>query len=390
MVAATGGYHMTLPTPFRSVLKSRPIAAPAPQASAPARRRAAALVAQLQDFRPAELAAAWRARAPGAAFWRPVGASILLHIGALAGLVLLHHATFRTAEPAKIEVALAPSDPDARVGPLAGIAWASEAERTAVMALLDARRSASLTSEIVITPGRSPRAPSRPSVASRAAPADPAPPARAAPPEPRPADARPAEPHPADPPPPAAVAQAVPPPAPEPVPQQIAERVAEPVPERLPDPNPAEPVAAPATLREPEPVPRPAVQAAAAPVDPPSRLADPPAAPPATAEAATPTSPALADRGDKSYLQAVFERLRPIRDYPELARYHTSGRMQVAITVGRDGTVLDTQVRHSSGYGFLDRAGLDLIHRASPLPALPFSIASESYTFEVPISFRYD
>jgi protein TonB len=163
--------------------------------------------------------------------------------------------------------------------------------------------------------------------------------------------------------------------------------------EPAPSPRPAELAAAFAPVHQPAPAPP--APSAEAPVVPPSRPveppAEPPAAPPATAQAATPASPAPpVDRGEKGYLQAVFERLRPIRDYPELAKYHTSGRMQLAITVGRDGTVLSAQVRHSSGYGFLDRAGLDLVHRASPLPALPISFTTDSYTFEVPISFRYD
>jgi protein TonB len=375
MMATASRHRMTLPTPFRNRLRSPPGAAPVRRIPEQTRRRAAALIAQIQDLRPAEAAAAWRARLATSAFWRPVGASVLLHVVALAGLVILHRATLHTPERPPIEVALMPSDPDARVGSHAGISWESAAERTAIMALLEARRSAALMSEIVLTPGRSPRAPSRPSLASRTPPSDSAAPARAAPPEPhpveaRPAEARPAETRPAEPPPPV-VAQTAPLTTPEPLPK--------PVPPHLP----VEPVAAPAPFPHPAPTRAPPRQAAAAP-------AEPPAPPPAAAQAAIPASPVPIDQGEKNYLQAVFERLRPIRDYPELVRYHTSGRMQVAITVSRDGTVLNAQVQHSSGYGFLDRAGLDLVHRASPLPALPVSFVRDSYTFEVPISFRYD
>jgi len=377
MMDAASRHRMTSPTPFRRASRSPSWAAPLRRAPEETRRRAAALIAQIKELRPAETAAAWRVRLAATAFWRPIGASVLLHVAALAGLVMLHRATWHTAERPPIEVALMPSDPDARVGSQAGISWASEAERTAIMALLEARRAAALMSEIVITPGRSPRAPSRPSLTFRAPSTDAAPPARAAPAEPRRAEAQPTPPRPAEPPPPA-VAQAMP------VPMQ------DPVPPPAPAVLPSEPVVAPAPTQQPEPTRAPPRRPAAAPADPPSRPTEPAAAPPAAAQAAITASPAPTDQGEKSYLQAVFERLRPIRDYPELVRYHTSGRMQVAITVGRDGTVLSAQVRHSSGYGFLDKAGLDLIHRASPLPALPGSIGRESYTFEVPISFRYD
>jgi protein TonB len=373
MMAAASRHRMTLPTPFRSLLRPPRGAAAVRRIPEQTRRRAAALIAQIQDLRPAEATTAWRARLATAAFWRPLGASVLLHVAALAGLVMLHRASWHTAERPPIEVALMPSDPDARVGSHAGISWESAAERTAIMALLEARRSAALMSEIVLTPGRSPRAPSRPSLASRTPPSDAPAPAHAAPAEPRPVDSQPAESRPADPPTPT-VAQT------KPMPTQ------EPLPNAVPNPALVEPAAAPAPLHPPAP-PR---RSATASSDPPSRPAEPPAAPPAAARAAIPASPVPIDQGEKSYLQAVFERLRPIRDYPELVRYHTSGRMQVAITVSRDGTVLNAQVQHSSGYGFLDKAGLELVHRASPLPALPVSFVRDSYTFEVPISFRYD
>jgi protein TonB len=152
----------------------------------------------------------------------------------------------------------------------------------------------------------------------------------------------------------------------------------------------------PVAERAPAPTPDPiGAEPAAVAAPPPPAEAPPPLVQPAEPPAAAPQIAALAvsppaDQGEKRYLQAVFERLRPIRDYPDLAKYHTSGRLQLAITVGRDGTVLDALVKHSSGYGFLDRAGLDLVRRASPLPALPTSFAKDSYTFEVPVSFRYD
>jgi periplasmic protein TonB len=393
---------MTLPTPLRSVLRSRLVAAPVRRASEQARRRAAALIADLRIRGASEIGAAWRARLATPAFWRPVGASVLVHAMALAGLVMLHRASLHTEEPPTIEVALTPSDPDARVGPQSGIAWGSEAEHSAIMALLEARRSAALLNEIVITSVRKPHAPHRPSPAPHEQPADPAPPA-AAKAVPRPIPERLPTPDPV-------VAALVSQPAPaRPVRSADApvDRPSRPTAPALAPAAPALaqaaplPVAAqadplPVAERAPAPTPDPiGAELAAVPAPPPPAEAAPPPVQPAEPPPAAPQIAALAtsapaDQGEKRYLQAVFERLRPIRDYPDLAKYHTSGRLQLAITVGRDGTVLDALVKHSSGYGFLDRAGLDLVHRASPLPALPTSFAKDSYTFEVPVSFRYD
>jgi len=91
------------------------------------------------------------------------------------------------------------------------------------------------------------------------------------------------------------------------------------------------------------------------------------------------------------YFGAVQRHLqRLIRDYPGLARHHTSGTVEVTFRVARDGTVLTAEVHRSSGYSFLDKAGLDIIYRASPMPALPASLPGEAWPIVIPIRFRYD
>jgi protein TonB len=337
------------------------------------RLRGIELIEELRGFRATDGLIGLRARLTTADFWRPIGASVLLHAAAFAGLVALHRADHRSSEPPAIQVALTPSDPDARVGPQTGIAWQSAAERSALVDLLESRRSAALMDELVIRPN--PRPTPRPS-----------PPRRAPPPPP--ATAMPSEQpvRPAPPPAPAVALVAelpVPPAAP---PHANAARPAEPV--RRPPPSP-----------EPTPVPAPRSPARAADDARAQHAADAPGVPvPVGRPAETASAPAAAtrqvtppvERPDQGYLDAVFERLRRYKDYPELAKYHTSGRVLVAFTVGRDGTVLSAEVRRSSGYGFIDRAGLDLIRRASPLPALPGTMGQDSFAIEVPISFSYD
>jgi protein TonB len=95
---------------------------------------------------------------------------------------------------------------------------------------------------------------------------------------------------------------------------------------------------------------------------------------------------------DKAYFDAVLARLVPLQNHPSLAhlaRRHASGLVLIAFTIGRDGTVLDAAVRRSSGYSFLDKAGLDLIRLASPMPALPETLDKETLAIEIPIRFTY-
>ncbi|MEJ0072382.1 MAG: TonB family protein [Pseudomonadota bacterium] len=372
------------------------------------RQRGAELLDEFRTLRATEGLAGLRARAATTAFWRPIGASVLLHAAALAGMIAIHRISSNpTDDPPPITVALTPSDPDARVGPQTGIAWQSETEPSIVDQLLGTRRAAALMDELVIRPNR-PNRPAPPSAARRppTTPAARAPaagcrraqPQRRLPPchrRPRRARSQPPRWHPSRSPwprrPPPPRRRPRPPrqnrrwparPAPRsraaPPPPQVAAAV-EPVPVAPPTP----PVPPPAPPPAPSATPRSLPNAPGVP-QPASRPAEAPAPPAAAAhETAPPT-----DHPDKGYLDAVFERLRRLKDYPELAKYHTSGRVLVAFTVGRDGTVLNAEVRRSSGYPFIDRAGLDLIRRASPLPALPGTMAGDSFPILVPISFR--
>lgn len=414
-MASANEHRMTARTPFRARLRSPSAAALISVAltgrvlNQRIRQRGAELLDEFRTLRATEGLAGLRARAATTAFWRPIGASVLLHAAALAGMIAIHRISSNpTDDPPPITVALTPSDPDARVGPQTGIAWQSETEPSIVDQLLGTRRAAALMDELVIRPNR-PNRPAPPSAARRpptTPPPAPPPPAAAAPAAtppaavPSPAAPRaeptapvapvavavappaaptstPAQAPPAEPP----MARAPSPPEPAaPPPPQVAAAV-EPVPVAPPTP----PVPPPAPPPAPSATPRSLPNAPGVP-QPASRPAEAPAPPAAAAhETAPPT-----DHPDKGYLDAVFERLRRLKDYPELAKYHTSGRVLVAFTVGRDGTVLNAEVRRSSGYPFIDRAGLDLIRRASPLPALPGTMAGDSFPILVPISFSFD
>ncbi len=117
---------------------------------------------------------------------------------------------------------------------------------------------------------------------------------------------------------------------------------------------------------------------------------------PATTQAAvTPSAAAPMPLGnmDRNYMDSVLERLRRVQSHPtvsNLARYHTSGQVVVEFTVDQQGKLLDAVVKRSSGYSFLDKAGLELIRLAAPMPGLPVAIGKETLAIEVPIRFQFN
>jgi protein TonB len=119
-----------------------------------------------------------------------------------------------------------------------------------------------------------------------------------------------------------------------------------------------------------------------------------PPQPATTQAAATPSAAAPMPLGemDRNYMDAVLERLRRVQSHPtvtNLARYHASGQVLVVFTVNHDGTLLDAVVKRSSGYSFLDKAGLELVRLAAPMPGLPAAIGKEALAIEVPIRFQF-
>jgi protein TonB len=61
---------------------------------------------------------------------------------------------------------------------------------------------------------------------------------------------------------------------------------------------------------------------------------------------------------------------------------------QLAFTVDRSGGVHNARIVRSSGSSLLDRATLDLIARAQPLPAPPPDIHGSQIAIVVPINYN--
>jgi protein TonB len=87
--------------------------------------------------------------------------------------------------------------------------------------------------------------------------------------------------------------------------------------------------------------------------------------------------------GDE-YLERLY---RWIRKYARDFKRDASGKVWLAITIGRDGTVLNASVDETSGNPMLDRTALELIHRASPVPPLPPTYRADRVTVFMPVDF---
>jgi periplasmic protein TonB len=192
---------------------------------------------------------------------------------------------------------------------------------------------------------------------------------------------------------------------------EATEERPEPTPERStttpPSPTPAPPVPAPAPV-EPTPVPTaPAPEAATpSPVAAPSSASDSssnasastpsaPSGPTAqssgkkgTASAAPFGIPNGVEKSQVQYaglLQAWFLKYKR---YPHPARSRRQqGVVNVWFRVDTSGNVLEKRVETGSGYRILDKATLELLDRASPLPPPPAPLHTTDLTFTVPISY---
>ncbi|WP_226636485.1 energy transducer TonB [Novosphingobium profundi] len=174
--------------------------------------------------------------------------------------------------------------------------------------------------------------------------------------------------------------------------------VAEPVP---PQDAPAPEEQEVAEPRPPVPVP----QAAALPppliVLPRSAVASAPAsAPPVKVVAADTTElppPPVAKKrssgggdGPDTWHAQVLARLNAVKTYPASARARRQqGTVLIRFTVNRQGQVLKTTLAQSSGFGLLDRAGLALPKRTSPLPPPPEDVAGNEIELTVPVEFYF-
>jgi protein TonB len=93
-------------------------------------------------------------------------------------------------------------------------------------------------------------------------------------------------------------------------------------------------------------------------------------------------------RAHASWAKAMSAKLERLKRYPPAAeRRGVKGVVVVKYRVDRSGQVVSTEVDKSSGSLLLDEEALELLERASPLPAPPVGIADEMLDNFLPIYF---
>lgn len=103
-----------------------------------------------------------------------------------------------------------------------------------------------------------------------------------------------------------------------------------------------------------------------------------------------PVAAALADDSVERgrYEQEIARWVERQRNYPLAARQRRlEGTAIVRIQVDGDGALLDARLVRDTGHAVLDRAALDMIHRAAPYPSVPRSLTSAPVEVLVPIQF---
>lgn len=178
-----------------------------------------------------------------------------------------------------------------------------------------------------------------------------------------------------------AVQEVVPPPRPQPrpeVPKREATRPAPPAPVRKPE---AEPV--PAAGAAP---PSGAASAAAETQGRTSSQSTGGQPSPAARQGAA--EPAPAPGGAADYMSALRAWLERHKEYPPQARRRrVEGTALLVFVMDRQGKVLSHRIERGAGDPSLDRAVIEMIERAQPLPAMPESFPQARLEVRVPVQF---
>ncbi|MEX2454019.1 MAG: energy transducer TonB [Rhodospirillaceae bacterium] len=183
--------------------------------------------------------------------------------------------------------------------------------------------------------------------------------------------------------------------------EAITRVVKTPVPARKPpEPRREKPKPPEAKPVEAEPAPKtPVMQTALLPeqAEPASRPA--PNIAGASGKAGTQASPDVGSNEHKSgggmpgappdYISILRAWLDRHKEYPRPARVRREeGTAYLYFVIDREGKVLEFSLRKSSGHGSLDRATVEMIKRASPLPEIPDSMSVARLELVIPVQFQ--
>lgn len=92
------------------------------------------------------------------------------------------------------------------------------------------------------------------------------------------------------------------------------------------------------------------------------------------------------------YEQLISLWIQKFKQYPEEARRQgMQGETMVRIRIDRRGNIHYWALENSTGYIVLDRAAIDMVKRANPVPAVPNDYPEgEQFDFLIPVNFRLE
>lgn len=93
-------------------------------------------------------------------------------------------------------------------------------------------------------------------------------------------------------------------------------------------------------------------------------------------------------RNIRGYFGQISAWIDANKDYPtEVKKKRQQGTVVVRFTIGRDGQLLASTIKQSSGHVLLDQAALETLARAAPFPPIPEFLGRETLSIAVPIDY---
>lgn len=108
----------------------------------------------------------------------------------------------------------------------------------------------------------------------------------------------------------------------------------------------------------------------------------------ATATVAKPRFPGKTARDTRSYLSQIAAWIDANKRYPTAAKkVKEEGVVLISFSIDRNGNLLASSIKHSSGHSRLDQSALATLARAAPFPPIPEFIDSDTLSIAVPIDY---
>ncbi|MBP8925913.1 MAG: energy transducer TonB [Pseudomonadales bacterium] len=93
-------------------------------------------------------------------------------------------------------------------------------------------------------------------------------------------------------------------------------------------------------------------------------------------------------RNVRGYFGQIAGWIDANKDYPvECKKARQQGTVVVKFTLGRNGELLASAIKQSSGHTRLDQAALDTLARAAPFPPIPDFVGRDTLSIAVPIDY---